>query len=164
MKIEQIKSIDKEPAITKRPALPTDTEFARNVHHSAYHDVIVKQFGSWDERRQDVFFENDWSDGAAFQILLSDDVPCGYYKEEDFPDRIIPHELVLLPGFQGKGIGTKILSEVIDRAASRNVPVKIRALRENRALNLYRKLGFQDVGSDDTHIELEFVPRHSQKT
>lgn len=151
---------DKEPVLSRRSALPTDTEFARRVHHSAYHDVIVRQFGSWDEKRQNAFFENDWSDGETFQILLSDDVPCGYYKGEDFTDRIVPYELVLLPEFQGKGIGTKILSEVIERAVSRNVPVKIRALRENRALNLYRKLGFRDVSSDDTHIELEFDPSH----
>ena len=34
-----------------------DFEFGRFVHHAAYQDVVTRQFGSWEEKIQDGFFE-----------------------------------------------------------------------------------------------------------
>lgn len=34
-----------------RVATEEDIEFARKVHHEAYHDTVVAQFGTWDEKR-----------------------------------------------------------------------------------------------------------------
>jgi len=45
-----------EIVFSKRPATTADTEFARFTHHAAYHDVVVRQFGNFDERMQDNFF------------------------------------------------------------------------------------------------------------
>jgi hypothetical protein len=42
--------------ITKRPAENFDTEFVRHVHHLAYRDVVIRQYGAWDEKVQDEFF------------------------------------------------------------------------------------------------------------
>ena len=42
--------------ITKRRAEATDAEFARSVHHRAYRDVVIRQYGMWDEKAQDDFF------------------------------------------------------------------------------------------------------------
>ena len=67
--------------LTRRPATPADTDFARSVHHQAYRDVVVRQFGTWDESRQDEFFAADWSAGG-FEILLCDAEPCGYVAVE----------------------------------------------------------------------------------
>lgn len=151
---------EQEKDLSRRPASPADTEFAREVHHRAYRDVIVRQFGGWDDRQQDAFFEDNWKSGEDFEILSCGGEACGYYQEWDHPDFIEPRELVLSPEFQGKGIGSAILKEAIARARERGVPVKIKALRENRALDLYHRLGFRDTGGDATHIELEFDPRN----
>lgn len=35
--------------ITSRPATDADTDFARDVHHAAYRDVVIRQFGTWDD-------------------------------------------------------------------------------------------------------------------
>ena len=50
----------------RRPVAQADTEFARNAHHQAYHDVVVRQFGTWDEALQDKFFDGDWAGGKCF--------------------------------------------------------------------------------------------------
>jgi ribosomal protein S18 acetylase RimI-like enzyme len=143
--------------LTRRPATPADTDFARIVHHQAYRGVVVRQFGTWDESRQDEFFAADWSVGG-FEILLCDGEPCGYVAVDDRTDAIGVRELVLLPGFQGRGIGTRMLTDVIGRARSRGVPVRLGALHENRALVLYRRLGFRDAGATATHTLLAWTP------
>ena len=33
--------------LSKRPATPTDKEFARQAHHTTYREVVEAQFGSW---------------------------------------------------------------------------------------------------------------------
>jgi ribosomal protein S18 acetylase RimI-like enzyme len=148
--------------VTKRPALPSDTEFARQAHHAAYRDVVVRQFGSWDQTLQDGFFDKDWS-GAQFQILQCDGVSCGYTSIEDHPDCIHVRELVLVPEFQRRGIGTAILQKTIECACARHVPVKLGVLHDNLAINLYRRLGFQECGRTDTHVLMEWNENQSSQ-
>lgn len=153
MQEQTIKNMDNK--ITKRIATEADTEFARRTHHAAYHDVIVRQFGGFDEKIQDDFFAKSWTP-ENHEIVLDDGLQVGYCSIERLPDRIAIHELVLLPAFQGKGIGSKILREVLEEAKARSVPVRLQVLKENQAQHLYRTLGFKDSGFDDTHIQMEY--------
>ena len=141
--------------ITKRPASATDTEFARSVHHRAYRDVSVRQFGPWDEKAQDEFFADGWN-AAAHEIISCDEVPCGYvcleYRESDIHVR----ELVIDPEFQGQGVGSRILREVLEDARARRVPVRLDTFHVNHAVNLYRRLGFREIGKTETHILMEW--------
>ncbi len=146
-----------ENEITKRIATEADTEFARKTHHAAYHDVVVRQFGNFDEKVQDDFFAESWK-SKTHEILLNGNSETGYCSVEQLSDYIVVHELVLLPEFQRKGIGSKILREVMEEAKAKNIPVKLQVLKENQAQHLYRKLGFKDTGSTDTHIQMEFSP------
>ena len=142
--------------LATRPARASDTEFARQVHHRAYRDVVERQFGRWVEQEQDRYFTRGWT-SSAFEIVLCAGMPCGYMCVEDRERDIMVRELVLLPAFQGRGIGSALLREVIERARRRHVPVRLGALHENRAINLYRRLGFHDLGRTETHILLEWT-------
>ena len=141
--------------ITGRPALDVDTDFARSVHHQAYREVVVRQYGVWDEEAQDEFFKSDW-DPSVFEIILCDGVPCGYTCIEDRDSDIHVRELVIVPQFQGQGVGTQILRGVIDRARVRRVPVRLGTLHSNRAVDLYRRLGFREFERTGTHILMEW--------
>jgi GNAT superfamily N-acetyltransferase len=147
--------------LTRKAATPSDTDFARNAHHRAYRDVIVRQFGSWDDILQDKFFDSDWRN-SKFEILLCDDVPCGYTSIEEAADCIHIRELVLLPEYQARGIGSSILHETLERAKQRQIPVKLGTLHKNRALNLYKKLGFHECGSTETHTLMQWNNNHSR--
>ena len=137
--------------ITLRPACGSDEKMARRVHHLGYREVVERQFGTWDEAAQDQFFVGDWSRGG-FQIIERDGESCGYMAIDVTPEAVSIREIVLLPTHQGQGIGTALLTAAIELAASRSVPVQLGALRESRAAALYRRLGFQEVGRDATHV------------
>ena len=141
--------------VSRRPATSQDTEYARTVHHRAYRDVCIRQFGHWDEGAQDGFFENVWS-SMTHEILMRSGVKCGYICVEHRVDDVYVHELVLDPDFQSQGIGSDILRGVIEHARSRRIPVRLATLRMNRATDLYRRLGFRDVGLTETHIQMEW--------
>ncbi len=140
--------------ITTRPPLEDDREFVRDIHHLGYRDVVVAQFGSWDQAKQDDFFDKKWSN-ANLAILIVDGKPCGYATVEDYSNEVRLVELVIRPESQGRGIGTTFLHQLIDRASKRNVPVRLQVLLKNRAIDLYRRLGFVECDRTETHVLME---------
>ncbi|MBV8719950.1 MAG: GNAT family N-acetyltransferase [Chloroflexi bacterium] len=110
--------------------------FARRVHHEAYRDVVERQFGAWDLAAQDAYFRAGW-DAAPHEIIELDGVPVGYVCVEDRPGLVHVRELVVLPEFQNRGIGTAILQQVLAYAAGRGLPVQLGTLHANRAAALY---------------------------
>jgi ribosomal protein S18 acetylase RimI-like enzyme len=147
----------KEMIIERRPAEDSDMEFARAIHHASYKDVVVEQFGGWDEEAQDRFFEAVWKK-TPHEIVSCDGELCGYFSFQETDDAVELHELVLHPAFQGRGIGTRLLNDALEKAKTRNVPAKLQVLKHNAAADLYRRLGFVVVGETDTHLQMEFRP------
>lgn len=142
--------------VTKRPAQESDTGFAREVHHRAYREVVERQFGPWLEEQQDRYFETAWTP-ATFEIVLCDGAACGYVCIEDRDSDIHVREFVLMPEYQKRGVGSSLLREVMERARARQVPVRPGTPHANRALGLYRKLGFSEIGRTETHTLLEWT-------
>ncbi len=143
--------------LRQRPAVLADLEWARQTHHAAYRAVVQRQFGAWDEAQQDHFFANDWL-GGEFQLIACAGVPCGYVSIEERPGDVHVRELVIAPAFQGRGIGTTVIANAIETARQRQVPVVLGTLHENMAANLYRRLGFVEVGQTDSHTLFRLDP------
>ncbi|MDQ3410465.1 MAG: GNAT family N-acetyltransferase, partial [Actinomycetota bacterium] len=143
--------------VSLRPAVASDEPFARAAHHSAYRDVIERQFGSFDTPLQDGFFARAWAN-RGFVIVIHDDKQAGFARFERTPDALVVHELVLLPTFQGAGLGTELLRAAQKWTAARELPVTMQVLRENRAARLYRRLGFQPCGESATHVSMRWPP------
>ena len=137
--------------LARRPATVNDTKFARLAHHAAYRDVVSRQFGTWDETLQDRLFEEKWIP-HQFEIVLCDVNPCGFLSIEDCPDHISVSEIVITPQFQGRGIGSRLLNEEIQRGRETQSPLRLQVLKANRAIELYRRLGFKECGTTETHI------------
>lgn len=127
------------------------------MHHAAVRDVVERQFGPWDEAQQDRFFDNDWG-GGDFEVIEYDGSPCGYVCIEQRTMDVRVREIDIDPAFQGRGIGTLIVRSVIDSARVRGVPVVLETLHENRATELYRRLGFVEIGTTDTHTQFRLDP------
>ena len=141
--------------VRTRPATMADLDFARMAHHAAYRDVVIRQWGKWDEELQDRLFGKEWGD-ARFDVVLVDGIACGYTSVEDRADSIHVVELVLCPEYQSEGIGSMLLQAVIARAKSTGKPVRLRTCIENhRAQSFYRRHGFKEIGRDETHLLTE---------
>lgn len=152
-----------ESNITKYVATEADIDFARKTHHEAYHDVVVRQFGMWNEVKQDAYFEKNWTQDPI-EIIEYGRVPCGWIALKDHGDHLELVEMLLLPEFQGQGIGSRIMNDIIATAKVRNIPLRLHVLHENKAVNLYRRFGLKETGKTATHIEMEFDPSETHKT
>ena len=140
-----------------RDATNDDIEYARVIHHSAYKDVLLSQFGSWDEDLQISFFKDAW-DSHRHSILLKNGIRYGYVAVSETHEEILIDELVIEPQFQGRGIGSAFLQAMICKAQRLKIPIRLQALKKNRAAKLYEKLGFVRYGETEHHFKFEYTP------
>jgi len=59
---------------------------------------------------------------------------------------------LLFIAFQNHGIGTELLRRLQKEAMRLGVPVRLRVLKKNKALQLYERLDFAVTGETDTHM------------
>jgi diamine N-acetyltransferase len=89
------------------------------------------------------------SQGFHGLLALEDKTPIGYAKVKFNPDerRCYISSLYILPGFQGKGIGTALMAKGEDYARGFGVQeVWLGVMRQNtNALAWYKKIGFHFV-------------------
>src|SRR5688500_329595 len=96
-----------------RASTPAAHRFLRELHHAAYRDVVVRQFGAWDERAQDAWFEQGLQ-VAVFSIVEEGEVPIGAIALSSAPDCLHLVELQILPEWQNRGLGSALLDRQLD--------------------------------------------------
>lgn len=70
-------------------------------------------------------------------------------------------DIALMPEFRGKGIGSAILKGILADAESKTLTVRLFAFTGERAIQLYRRLGFVDLNVDEIYTELVWRPGRS---
>jgi GNAT superfamily N-acetyltransferase len=65
-------------------------------------------------------------------------------------------DIVLLEAFRGHGIGAALIESLTRRALEAGVPLRLSVRQENRARNLYTRLGFFSRGENGPNIEMEW--------
>ena len=142
--------------LSSRPPAELDKPFVRDVHHAGYRDVVLAQFGSWEPERQDQFFEQKWNH-PRLEILVADGADCGFAIVEFQVEEIRLVELVIGPAWQGRGLGTLFMRRLLSRSNELRTPVRLQVLHRNRAIELYRRLGFAELSRTETHILMEWA-------
>jgi len=67
-------------------------------------------------------------------------------------------ETQIQPSYQSRGIGSRILRDTIARARDQRKKVILSVgLKNDRAFQLYQRLGFQKVSQSETHHHMAFV-------
>lgn len=140
--------------VNRRPAAEADVEFARGLHAACYREVVIAQFGGWDPVLQAGFFQQKWGEGG-FEIIAIGGAQIGVVAAQWRPDHLFVTEIQIDPAHQGRGVGTRIMDELIAEATSRRLPVRLQVLRQSRARRWYERLGFAQTGESSTHWTLE---------
>ncbi|NIM16504.1 MAG: GNAT family N-acetyltransferase [Candidatus Aminicenantes bacterium] len=96
---------------------------------------------------------------AKFEIILYNNVPAGRLYVDRRKDDIRIIDIVLLPEFRGKGIGSKILKDLIAEADQKKLPLNFHVEMNNRARVLYERLGFKKIRDVGMHFFMERPPQ-----
>ena len=114
--------------------------------------IIYQQFIMEEQQLRIIYPEAD------FNIVMIDSEPIGrlfvYHGEKT--DRII--EIALLENYRGIGIGTKLMSTVIEEAMKyeKSITLQVGWFNE-KAYKFYEKLGFKIVENKGVSLEMKFA-------
>lgn len=138
-----------------KKSMIADYEFLRNVHHVTLKEHIEKIWG-WNEPLQDDFFKQEF-DSNLIQIIQVSQNNVGYLILHENKESVYVVELLILPEFQNRGLGTQILKDIIAQTEQLNLNLKIGVFKVNtRAKDLYLDLGFVLRDQTDTHYLMEY--------
>jgi ribosomal protein S18 acetylase RimI-like enzyme len=99
----------------------------------------------WDEQRQRGFHARGFDPGR-WQIITADGADIGMLHVEYRPAEIYLSRIEILPSRQGRGIGTRLISALIDEARRKGQDLVLDVLTINqRAQALYQRLGMREV-------------------
>jgi ribosomal protein S18 acetylase RimI-like enzyme len=131
-------------SITLRPATSADTEFCYQLHKAAMGDYITAIWG-WDEQVQRDFHDRAFDPGG-WQIITVGRADAGMLAVEYRPGEIYLARIEIHPSYQGRGIGTQLISALIDQARQNGQDLVLDVLTVNhRAQALYQRLGMTEV-------------------
>jgi ribosomal protein S18 acetylase RimI-like enzyme len=137
-----------------RAAASEDHAFLRELNRQAYEDVVTRQFGIWDDSAQRRRFDAKLQ-RAAFRIVELAGRPIAAVWSSEHDDHIFLHELLVLPEFQDRGIGSQILRWELVRAEAVRKPMRLHTLVLNRAQEFYKRHGFIETGRSDVYVDME---------
>ena len=151
---------------TVRPARPDEAELLYQIYASTREEELAAlpwaayvkesflrtQFGAQDRHFRTIFPK------ASYDLIVSGDEVLGLlYVDRGAQAWLVIH-IALLPRHRGKGLGTRLLTEVLAEAAAAGKPVRLQVERFNQAQRLYGRLGFRQISDDGVYLLLECRP------
>lgn len=95
--------------------------------------------------------------------LLVSGKTVGFYVLAPMHDHLLLDHLYIRPENQGQGIGTSILKSITELARTRQLPVRLGALRGSESNDFYQRHGFVKTHESEFDIHYQFTPLQSSE-
>jgi GNAT superfamily N-acetyltransferase len=141
--------VDTSTPLVLRPASEPDFLFTYGVKKAAFR-AYVEPFWGWDEAEQIAFHRQRWNAGRP-EIVQWNGRDIGTIEIRRNEQELVLNEFYLLPDFQRRGIGTRLLAGVCEESDRKGLPVALKVLKNNPAKALYDRSGFVVTGETRTH-------------
>lgn len=132
--------------IALRPACDEDFAFCARLYMSAMANVIREL--KLDAAKQEENLRHLWEVDQV-QIVTRDGADVGWMQSAAHNDGLYLEQIFVDAPFRGLGIGTKLITDLIDQATRNGQPMTLAVVRKNRARQLYERLGFRVLDEDD---------------
>jgi len=153
-------------SIHLQPIGEEDEPFLFNVYASTRAEELA--LTGWSQAQQEAFLRMQYDaqrrsyrmqfPKAEYWVIHSDDRAAGRLIVERTAAEIHLIDIALLPEHRGVGIGTTVLTRVMEQARQADQSVRLRVERFNRALHWYQRLGFAKTGDCGLHVEMLWRP------
>ena len=135
-----------------RRANQEDYEFAEALYLETMKPNLI-ELGEWNEREVIANFRRLFKPDEV-RIIRADGLDAGWLQTAEGDDTINLVQLHLKEQFRSAGIGSRLIRELLRDAKSRKKSVALSVVRNNPALELYRRLGFKIVSSSGYKIHM----------
>lgn len=140
------------------PITEKDYEFIYEVKKNAYKEYVEANWGTWDEVAQKEYFKKfiEFYKNNTY-LIKTDEKVIGFYNDEFLENGDYEvGNICIIPEYQGKGIGTKILKDILEKYKDKNIHIQY--FKQNPVGKLYERLGFIPNGENNTHYQMVKYP------
>jgi len=144
-------AVDLGPGLCLRPMLDNDLPFLASLYASTRERELEPVPWTAEEKAaflafqfqcQHQHYQQHYQD-ARFDIVECGAEPIGRLYLAPLEGELRIMDIALVPGTQRRGIGTRLIQAVLARARAEGRRVSIHVERDNPALALYLRLGFE---------------------
>ena len=142
--------------ITMRPATVDDDEFLFKLYASTRSDELAAV--GWNDQQRDTFLRMQYNlqrgshQETGGHIILSRGREIGRLIVKQTEEAMLLVDIVILPPFRNRGIGTSVMESLLEDATVAGKPVRLHVLASSFARRLYERLGFVIVDGDFANI------------
>lgn len=147
--------LDEGSGYRLRAATVEDDAFVYELHRAAMGEVVEATWGPWNEPVQRGFHQRSFSP-ERLRVVMVGEVEAGVVDAhlEDVAVFYIGR-IEILPRFQGAGLGSRILRDLLAAARGRGAAAaELHVLKANRARALYERLGFAVIADEDPKLRM----------
>ena len=150
--------------VSYRPITPDDLPFLAEVYASTRAEEVAasgwpadfqRQFLAQQFDAQHRHYQTHYPD-AEWLVIVRDGAMVGRLYIEEWPSQFRLIDIALLPAARGLGIGSAILDDMFALAEAAGKAVSIHVEKNNPAMALYRRLGFETVEDKGVYDLLEW--------
>ena len=123
--------------VETRPAVEADKPYLVWLEEACMRAYAVALWGAWPPEL------GTRGSVAGCRVIVVDGHDAGCVTTEQAVDHLWVDELFVAPAFQRRGIGSRVLSDVVTQAHGLGLPVRLSVLVTNPALAFYRRHGFR---------------------
>jgi ribosomal protein S18 acetylase RimI-like enzyme len=158
---------DAAPAVALRPEAPGDRAFLRELYGSTRELEMGVMPWSEDEKRafldlqfhaQDVYYHENYTD-TDFLVIEVDGERAGRLYIQRAEDAIYVVDIALLPAHRGRGIGRRMMDEIVGEGRAQGKKVSIYVEYYNPARRLYDRLGFRALDTNGVYLRMVWEPQ-----
>lgn len=127
------------------------------------------ELAPWDAAQKDIFLRSQFHaqrvhyekyfPQAAHDIILWGDRPAGRLYVDRTGEAIHIVDIALLSEYRRAGVGTALLSDLLREARDSGKVVRIHVEKQNPALRLYERLGFQIQNDTGVYFLMEWTSK-----
>ena len=114
--------------------------------------------GGGDEAWQQQHFYQHF-DPSGCQVIVAEGHDVGVLSVVRHAEVVYLSNIAVLPIYQGRGIGTHLITALLDEAHRGGRRLALQVLKVNRARHLYARLGFTITGETATHYVMHALPK-----
>ncbi len=148
--------------LSLRDVTPDDQPFLFEVYASTRIDEL--QGTGWPDEQKLAFIRMQFLVRERSQprvddrIILLNGQPVGRMMVDRGEAAIVLRDIAVLAEYRNAGIGSRLIQDLLEEAASAGKPVQLHVVATSPAVRLYERLGFCRTGDEAAYLEMKWVP------